>query len=86
MIHYLSGTFVSINTKDAPLTVTFSDSSRSNPIKEPLVKWEWDYGDGVKETATTKGPQVHIRIPTQVYILCNQLLQIKPVVKIHPTR
>lgn len=53
----------------APLTVTFSDSSRSNPIKEPLVKWEWDYGDGVKETATTKGPQVHTYTNPGVYFV-----------------
>lgn len=44
----------------APLTVTFSDSSRSNMIKEPLTTWVWDYGDGTTETVTNKGPQVHV--------------------------
>ena len=33
-----------------PLTVAFADSSKSNKIKEPLVKWEWDFGDGTKRT------------------------------------
>ena len=37
----------------APLTIAFADSSQSNKLKEPLVKWEWDYGDGTKRTITS---------------------------------
>jgi gliding motility-associated-like protein len=51
----------------APLTVTFSDSSRSNPIKEPLTNWDWDFGDGVKVPATTKAPQTHTYTTPGVY-------------------
>ncbi len=44
----------------APLTVTFSDSSKSNTPREPITNWYWDYGDGSKkDSAITKGPQVH---------------------------
>jgi gliding motility-associated-like protein len=44
----------------APLTVTFSDSSKSNTPKEPITTWFWNYGDGTSETVANKGPQVHI--------------------------
>lgn len=53
----------------APLAVTFADSSRSNILKEPIVKWEWDYGDGQKETAITGGPKAHTYANPGVYMV-----------------
>lgn len=43
----------------APLTVTFSDSSTTNPL-EPLSTWFWEYGDGTTNTFTNKGPHSHV--------------------------
>lgn len=42
----------------APLTVKFSDSSKTNttaPHNEPLVSWDYDFGDGTPH-GTTKNP------------------------------
>jgi gliding motility-associated-like protein len=44
----------------APLTVTFSDSSKSNTPREPITTWVWNYGDGKIDTVKNKGPQVHV--------------------------
>lgn len=51
----------------APLSVTFSDSSRSNTPREPITTWEWNYGDGKIDTAKTKGPQVHVFTTPGIY-------------------
>jgi gliding motility-associated-like protein len=52
----------------APLTVTFSDSSRSNAPREPITTWVWNYGDGTKlDTVTNKGPQVHVFTTPGIY-------------------
>lgn len=39
-----------------PLTVQFSDSSISN---EPIVNWEWFFGDGSSISASNNSPQPH---------------------------
>lgn len=44
----------------APLTVTFSDSSRTNMPEEPLTQWEWDYGDGNTDTFANGDPNTYI--------------------------
>jgi gliding motility-associated-like protein len=36
--------------------VTFTDSSTST---SPIVKWYWNYGDGVKDTVTNSTPRTH---------------------------
>lgn len=51
----------------APLEVTFNDSSRSNKLKEPIVDWFWDYGDGATELVHNKGPQKHTYTNPGVY-------------------
>ncbi|WP_018344863.1 T9SS C-terminal target domain-containing protein [Cytophaga aurantiaca] len=40
----------------SPLTVTFSDSSKSN---DPIVSWKWLYGDNATQSGTTKAPVTH---------------------------
>ena len=44
----------------APLTVTFSDSSMSNTPSEPIVQWEYDYGDGNSATFVNDNPNNYI--------------------------
>ena len=44
----------------APLTVTFSDSSMSNTPSEPIVQWEYDYGDGNSATFVNDNPNSYI--------------------------
>lgn len=39
-----------------PLTVVFSDSSSSN---EPIVNWEWFFGDGTSISSANDSPQSH---------------------------
>ena len=44
----------------APLTVTFSDSSMSNTPSEPIVQWEYDYGDGNSATFLNDNPNSYV--------------------------
>lgn len=45
----------------APMTVIFSDSSKSNDALEPLVTWAWDYGDGSPiDTRADNIPHAHV--------------------------
>ncbi|PCI94945.1 MAG: mannosidase [Flavobacteriales bacterium] len=47
-----------------PLTVQFSDSSNSN---EPIVNWEWFFGDGNSVSATNNNPQSHTYTNMGIY-------------------
>lgn len=58
VIHLPWARFIPDVTKGcAPLTVTFSDSSRSN---EPIVNWLWNYDDGTPNNSLSNGnPHTH---------------------------
>ncbi len=44
----------------APLKVTFYDSSKSNTPTEPIVSWDWNYGDGSPiDHRINKNPHPH---------------------------
>ncbi|MBI2280817.1 MAG: PKD domain-containing protein [Bacteroidetes bacterium] len=47
-----------------PLTVVFSDSSSSN---EPIVNWEWFFGDGTSISSANDSPQSHTYITMGEY-------------------
>lgn len=47
-----------------PLTVVFSDSSSSN---EPIVNWEWHFGDGTSISMGNDSPQSHTYITMGEY-------------------
>lgn len=58
--------FLAKNTKGcAPLTVTFTDSSKS---KETITNWIWNYGDGTPVNSLTgKTPHTHIFTSPGIY-------------------
>jgi len=43
----------------APLTVEFSDSSLLSFYNEPIVEWEYNFGDGTNEVDNTGDPVTH---------------------------
>lgn len=48
------------------LSVTFSDSSTSH-LKSKIDTWQWDFGDGTKQTLTTKTNPVHTYTKPGIY-------------------
>jgi len=48
------------------LSVTFSDSSTSH-LKSKIDVWQWDFGDGTKQTLNSKTKPVHIYTKPGIY-------------------